>query len=203
MDAFCVIELSSTSNHADRRTHYDFFYIIRNILPCEMCKQHYSELIKEYPLEPFLDTRDSLISWVIIIHNQVNARLGKRMLTREEVLSKYQKAYERQSFCQVPIDYRTNKNILDEKLVQDSSNTEEDQVDKTPLSAHKSKQKSTKDKHADVEGHLSSAMVNEHSVKSLQTPWYKSIWMIILYIVILCVIISLLIWRFILHKKST
>lgn len=90
-------------SYSDKRTHYDFYYIIRNILPCEMCRQHYSELLKQYPIEPFLDSRESLISWVILIHNQVNQRLGKEMVTREAVLEKYEQAYKRQSFCKAAI----------------------------------------------------------------------------------------------------
>ena len=45
-----------------------------------------------------------LISWVILIHNQVNQRLGKEMVTREEVLNKYEQAYTRQSFCKTHIE---------------------------------------------------------------------------------------------------
>jgi len=89
-------------SYSDKRTHYDFYYIIRNILPCVMCRQHYTELLKQYPLEPFLDSRESLISWVILIHNQVNQRLGTEMVTREAVLEKYEQAYARQSFCKAP-----------------------------------------------------------------------------------------------------
>ena len=94
-------------SYSDKRTHYDFYYIIRNILPCEMCRQHYRELLKQYPIEPFLDSRESLISWVILIHNQVNLRLGKEMVSREDVLDKYEQAYARQSFCKAP-DLNTN-----------------------------------------------------------------------------------------------
>lgn len=88
--------------YAQRRTHYDFFYNIRNILPCEMCRQHYRTLLKRFPIEPFLDSRDTLVSWVILIHNQVNVRLGKPTMSKYVVMQKYSKAYERQSFCQAP-----------------------------------------------------------------------------------------------------
>ena len=87
--------------YAQRRTHYDFFYNIRNILPCEMCRQHYRTLLKQFPIEPFLDNRDALISWVILIHNQVNVRLGKPTMSKEAVMQKYNKAYTNQSFCQL------------------------------------------------------------------------------------------------------
>ena len=88
--------------YAQRRTHYDFFYNIRNILPCEMCRQHYRTLLKRFPIEPFLDNRDTLISWVVLIHNQVNVQLGKPTMSREVAMQKYNGTYERQSFCQLP-----------------------------------------------------------------------------------------------------
>lgn len=86
-------------SYIDRRTHYDFYYNIRNILPCEMCREHYRELVKQYPIQPFLDSKSALVSWVVMIHNQVNKRLGKPMIDRNDMLEKYQQVYERNSFC--------------------------------------------------------------------------------------------------------
>lgn len=97
--------------YAQRRTHYDFFYNIRNILPCEMCRQHYRVLLKQYPIEPFLDSRDSLISWVILIHNQVNVRLGKSTMSMDAVMQKYNKAYTNQSFCQLAETYDSDHDV--------------------------------------------------------------------------------------------
>jgi len=83
----------------ERRAHYDFYYNIRNILPCEMCREHYRELIKQYPIQPFLDSKSALVSWVVMIHNQVNKRLGKPTIDRNDMLANYQQVYERKSFC--------------------------------------------------------------------------------------------------------
>lgn len=99
--------------YSDKRTHYDFFYNIRNVLPCEMCRQHYRELLKQYPIEPFLDSRESIISWVILIHNQVNQRLGKEMMSRDAVLEKYNQTYTRQSFCKA---HRASDETSDDEL---------------------------------------------------------------------------------------
>lgn len=85
--------------YAERRTHYDFYHIVRDILPCEMCRQHYRELLEQYPVQPFLDSKTSLVTWVVMIHNQVNKRLGKPMIDREEMLANYEAVYARGSFC--------------------------------------------------------------------------------------------------------
>lgn len=86
-------------SYTDRRTHYDFYHIIRDVLPCVMCRQHYTELLEQFPVQPFLDSKTSLVSWVVMIHNQVNKRLDKPMIDREEMLANYQQVYARGSFC--------------------------------------------------------------------------------------------------------
>lgn len=83
----------------EKRTHYDFYRIIQHILPCEMCRTHYKELFVQYPIEPFLTSKQSLVAWVVMIHNQVNKRLHKPLLSTQDVLHNYQKVYARGSFC--------------------------------------------------------------------------------------------------------
>lgn len=95
--------------YAERRTHYDFYHIIRNILPCEMCREHYRELLEEYPIQPFLDSKTSLVSWVVMIHNQVNQRLGSPMIDRNEMLANYEQVYARGSFCDPACPVGTGK----------------------------------------------------------------------------------------------
>jgi hypothetical protein len=97
---------------AEQRTHYDFFYNVRDILPCEMCRQHYRTLLKQYPLQPFLDNRDSLVAWVVLIHNQVNARLGKPGMTKEAFMQHYHNTYERNSFCSTPKTVGSDEEIV-------------------------------------------------------------------------------------------
>ena len=85
--------------YVEKRTHHDFYRIIQHILPCEACRHHYQELFAKYPIEPFLTSKKSLVTWVVMIHNQVNARLGKPLVTTKEVLTNYQMVYSRGSFC--------------------------------------------------------------------------------------------------------
>ena len=63
--------------YVEKRTHHDFYRIVQHILPCEACRRHYKELFATYPIEPFLTSKQSLVTWVVMIHNQVNKRLGK------------------------------------------------------------------------------------------------------------------------------
>ena len=85
--------------YVEKRTHHDFYRFVQHILPCEACRRHYKELFATYPIEPFLTSKQSLVTWVVMIHNQVNKRLGKSLITTHEVLANYKQVYTRGSFC--------------------------------------------------------------------------------------------------------
>ena len=76
-----------------KRHHYDFFFNLKYVLPCEKCRKHYSLIFQKTPITPFLDNRKSFIEWVIYIHNEVNKSLGKDQYTFEQVMKNYNLIY--------------------------------------------------------------------------------------------------------------
>jgi hypothetical protein len=78
-------------NELDKRIYHDFYTSIKDILPCDICKKHYRDHINKYPLTPHLDSRSTLVKWVIQVHNFVNASLGKPVLSVEHVIDIYSK----------------------------------------------------------------------------------------------------------------
>jgi len=73
----------------DKRVYHDFYTSLKDIIPCETCRKHYRTHINKYPLTPHLDSRDTLVKWVIQVHNFVNASLGKPILSIPEVMDIY------------------------------------------------------------------------------------------------------------------
>tara|TARA_B100001287_G_C22678536_1_gene529034 strand:+ start:2164 stop:2571 length:408 start_codon:yes stop_codon:yes gene_type:complete len=73
----------------DKIYYKNFYYSLQNVLPCEKCAQNYKKNIIEYPIDNHLQNRDSLVKWVIDIHNKVNYELGKPQLDYEEAISLY------------------------------------------------------------------------------------------------------------------
>jgi hypothetical protein len=67
----------------------EFFRGIINFLPCESCKEHYMEFLQKRPIRYQYDNRDKLINWLIDLHNEVNARTDKRVLSYQEARSIY------------------------------------------------------------------------------------------------------------------
>ena len=73
----------------DKRIYHDFYTSLKDVIPCSECRKHYRDHITKYPLTPHLDRRDTLVKWVIQVHNFVNMSLGKPTLTIEQVMHIY------------------------------------------------------------------------------------------------------------------
>ena len=73
----------------DKRIYHDFYTALKDVIPCELCRKHYREHLHKHPLTPHLDTRQTLVQWVIDVHNFVNISLGKPTLTYDEVMYIY------------------------------------------------------------------------------------------------------------------
>jgi len=73
----------------DKRTYYNFFMNLKDVLPCKKCQEHYKENIQKYDLNNSLDSRQDLVQWLIDIHNEVNKDTGKSIWAYEDVYNKY------------------------------------------------------------------------------------------------------------------
>ena len=76
-----------------------FFHLLKYVLPCERCRQHYTEGIEKImPIEPHLKNQETLSRWLVRFHNTVNKRLGKPIMSYDSVREKYQAM---QGKCQI------------------------------------------------------------------------------------------------------
>ena len=78
---------------SDKKNYKDFFENLKFILPCEVCKKHYSQHIHKNPIENALKSKNDLVEWVINVHNQVNISLNKPTMTFDQVIEYYKKLY--------------------------------------------------------------------------------------------------------------
>lgn len=75
---------------SDKKNIIQYFENIKNVLPCEKCKKHYESYLTARPVKFYLNSRDDLIHWLIDLHNEVNARTGKKILSYKEARSLYE-----------------------------------------------------------------------------------------------------------------
>ena len=64
----------------DKINYKNFYNNLQHILPCEKSSINYNKNITEHPIDNHLTDRDSLVKWVIDIHNQVNKESNKKQL---------------------------------------------------------------------------------------------------------------------------
>ena len=80
---------------AEKRAAKEFFNSMIFLLPCPVCKEHFSDVLKTLPVETWLDNRSSLTEWVWMLHNRVNARLGKPEISKSAFFGRYVAMAER------------------------------------------------------------------------------------------------------------
>ena len=73
----------------DKENYKMFFLSLQNILPCSKCSENYKQNLKDYPIDPALENRDSLIKWAIDIHNSVNKETNKSELDYDKAIQLY------------------------------------------------------------------------------------------------------------------
>ena len=74
----------------DKLIFKNFFKNLKDILPCERCRHNYSNHLKNVPLtDDILCNKDSLIDWIIQIHN---LSMGKT-ITKSSLLNYYNNKY--------------------------------------------------------------------------------------------------------------
>jgi len=78
-----------------KRHAKEFFESLASLIPCPVCRDHYTEHLKNNPISTFLDKRADLFRWTVMLHNEVNKTLGKSYVSEQEAVAFYKKLGER------------------------------------------------------------------------------------------------------------
>lgn len=70
----------------EKKAAFQFFTSLEYLLPCESCKQNYKKELQMFPLQPALESKQALNEWLTALHNSVNTRLNKTVMSPEQVL---------------------------------------------------------------------------------------------------------------------
>jgi hypothetical protein len=66
----------------DKEKYKIFFESVGTVLPCPACRRHYQENLKRFPIR--LESRAEIFKWLIDIHNEVNKKKKKKVLSYDE-----------------------------------------------------------------------------------------------------------------------
>jgi len=76
-------------NDVIKKKYYDFIMNFHLFIPVEKISKEFNELVNKYPISPYLDSRDSFISWTHFIHNKINEKLEKPKISLEDFYISY------------------------------------------------------------------------------------------------------------------
>ena len=89
-----AVSYPKKANSVLKKKYYDFIMNLPLFIPDDKMGNKFSRLLDKYPVEPYLDTRESFIKWVHFIHNKINAQLGKQEISYVEAINDYYSAYK-------------------------------------------------------------------------------------------------------------
>lgn len=99
----------NSPTNEDKENYKIFFTILGNVLPCQLCADHYKQNLINFPLTDYiLSSRDTLLKWTIDIHNEVNKSIGKKILDYDEAITLIKNNYEDKS---IKVETKTKTNI--------------------------------------------------------------------------------------------
>lgn len=87
---------SNTPSEEEQYSASAFYNSLGSMIPCPICRSHYKMFLKESPIENAVKSREDLIQWVFLVHNKVNAQLGKPELTFDQYIKNMQRLSEKE-----------------------------------------------------------------------------------------------------------
>jgi len=103
----------------DKINYKNFYTSFQNVIPCSICKKNYIRHLKEHPIDNYLSSRRKLSEWVIDMHNMVNGETGKKILSYDVVIKKYEDIYKKK--IELDAD-NSNSNIIEGFSNQNTNN---------------------------------------------------------------------------------
>ena len=73
--------------------HKNFFILLKNIIPCEKCKKHYSQYLIDNPIDDVLNNKQDFVIWLNKLHNVINVRNNKPEMNIKNMIKLYKKKY--------------------------------------------------------------------------------------------------------------
>ena len=90
-----MLSLPNKLNNEQQNIYKNFFTSLQYILPCEGCRNHYTENLKKYPLtDQILSNKENMIKWLLNIHNNVRQENKTIPISIRQFFEYYYKQYD-------------------------------------------------------------------------------------------------------------
>ena len=97
-----AITYPSNPNDVAKKKYYDFISNLPVFIPIEPIGKNFMDLLDQYPVTPYLDSRMSMMKWVHFIFNKIATQLDQPVEEFYDSLEKYYDEYK-------PKEYKTRE----------------------------------------------------------------------------------------------
>ena len=97
-----AITYPSNPNYVAKKKYYDFISNLPVFIPIEPIGKNFMDLLDQYPVTPYLDSRMSMMKWVHFIFNKISVQLDQPIEEFYDSLEKYYDEYK-------PKEYKTRE----------------------------------------------------------------------------------------------
>ena len=87
---YIALNYPDNPSDEDKINYKNFFMSLKDILPCNICKEHYEDILLILPLtNDSLNNSTTLFKWTVDLHNKVNILNDKPFFSYEDAKSLY------------------------------------------------------------------------------------------------------------------
>lgn len=86
---FIALGFPNEASSIDKKNYKNYYINLPNVIPCEECAKHFTNSLNNYSIDNYLDSKEKLFEWTIILHNEVNKMLGKKEWSLEKATKHY------------------------------------------------------------------------------------------------------------------
>jgi hypothetical protein len=111
---YSVLSFPENPTKADKDGFRNFLTSLKIVLPCQKCRNHFTEYITKNPLtDDILSSKKKLVDWILACHNNVRSIQNKPLLSIDDFYNYYSKQSNLENNKETNIlkNYLTNKNI--------------------------------------------------------------------------------------------
>ena len=83
---FIALGYPNNPDEKDKQKYKQFFYLLGDVIPCIICAEHYKKNLERINIEQYLNSKNNLLQWTILMHNEVNKSNGEKIYSYDEGL---------------------------------------------------------------------------------------------------------------------
>ena len=81
---FIALGYPNNPTPEDKEKYKQFFKLFGDMIPCSLCGSHYKKNFNNININNYLNSKNDLIQWTILMHNEVNKSNGKKTYSFQE-----------------------------------------------------------------------------------------------------------------------